>query len=133
MSAVPHSASVLASLASGVVLRGFLGALRALLWGQAGFGFRQRLFDQAQDEVPLGELYAGPSRFSGQVGLDALEEFLGNLECHRSAACHVDSSILIFHLVVFSEQCCDVLAGSHLQAVFFFCYPVVQGDVDLSA
>ena len=58
------------------VLRGFLGALRGLLWGQAGFGFRQRPLDQAQDEVPLGELYAGPSRFSGQVGLDALEEFL---------------------------------------------------------
>ena len=46
------------------VLRGFLGALRGLLWGQAGFGFRQRLLDQAQDEVPLGELYAGPSRKS---------------------------------------------------------------------
>ncbi len=58
------------------VLRGFLGALRGLLWGQAGFGFRQRLLDQAQDEVPLGELYAGPSRFSGQVGFDALEEVL---------------------------------------------------------
>ena len=97
MSAVSLSASALASLASGVVpaaplsLRGFLGALRGLLWGQAGFGFRQRPLDQAQDEVPLGELYAGPSRFSGQVGLDALEEFLGDLECHRSAACHVDS------------------------------------------
>ena len=49
------------------VLRGFLGALRGLLWGQAGFGFRQRLLDQAQDEVPLGELYAGPSRLARWV------------------------------------------------------------------
>ena len=80
------------------VVRGFLGALRGLLWGQAGFGFRQRLFDQAHDEVPLGKLYADPSRFSDQMGLDALEEFLGDLE--SSIVCSVDLPVKAVHSVL---------------------------------
>ena len=38
-----------------------------------------------QHEVSLGELFAGSERLALQVTLDALEEFLGDLECHGSA------------------------------------------------
>ena len=60
--------------------RGLSGGV--LLCGVLSVRFVQRLRDQVQHEVSLGELFAVAERLALQVTLDALEEFFGNLECH---------------------------------------------------
>ena len=67
--------------------------------------------------------------------LDALEEFLRTLECHRSAArvSHIHVPSVFFHLVVFGEQVGDVLCGGQARLILLGAYPVVEGQGDLSA
>ena len=103
-------------LSGGVLLRGVLSVR-----------FVQCLRDQVQHEVSLGELFAGAECFALEVTLDALEEFFGNLECHRSTFfSHLNAAFLIFnHVVVFLDEICDVLAGSLAQPFSFFTDPLM--------
>ena len=57
-----------------------------LLCSALGVRFVQRLRDQVQHEVSLGELFAVAERLALQVTLDALEEFFGNLEYGNTLA-----------------------------------------------
>lgn len=63
---------------------GFSGGL-AGFFGGLPLGLVQRFFDEAQHELPLGVLLAGPLAFPLQVGLDPMEEGFGDLEGHRSS------------------------------------------------
>ena len=105
--------------------RGLSGGV--LLCGVLSVRFVQRLRDQVQHEVSLGELFAAAERLALQVTLDALEEFFGNLECHRSTFfSHLNAAFLIFnHVVVFLDEICDVLAGSLAQPFSFFTDPLM--------
>ena len=72
----------------------------------------QRFLDQVQHELPLGQLPAGPLGFPLQVGLDPLEELLGDLEGHRSRiAAHSCRTSVFLQIVVFDQQVRDVFAG----------------------
>ena len=55
--------------------RGLSGGV--LLCGALRICFVQRLRNQVQHEVPLGELFAGADRFALEVTLDALESSSG--------------------------------------------------------
>lgn len=103
-------------LSGGVLLRGVLSVR-----------FVQRLRDQVQHEVSLGELFAGSERLALQMTLDALEEFFGDLECHGSAFfSHLNAAFLIFnHVVVFLDEICDVLTGGLAQPFSFFTDPLM--------
>ena len=73
----------------------------------------QRFFDEAQHELPLGVLLAGPLGFPLQVGLDPLEEGFGDLEGHRSSAVvrHDLVTSVFLQIKIFDQQVCDVFAG----------------------
>ena len=105
-----------------------------LLCSALGVRFVQRLRDQVQHEVSLGELFAGAERFTLEVTFDALEEFFGNLECHGSAFfSHLNAAFLIFHhVVIVLDEVGDVLAGGLAQPFPIFADPLVEGDGNLS-
>jgi len=105
--------------------RGLSGGV--LLCGVLSVRFVQRLRDQVQHEVSLGELFAVAERLALQVTLDALEEFFGDLECHRSAFfSHSDAAFLIFHhVVIVLDEVGDVLAGGLAQPFPFFADPLM--------
>ena len=92
------------SVSAGVVTSATRSATGAsvggvLLCGVLSVRFVQRLRDQVQHEVSLGELFAAAERLALQVTLDALEEFFGNLECHRSTFfSHLNAAFLIFNV-----------------------------------
>ena len=67
--------------------------------------------------------------------LDALEQFLRDLEYHRPAFLRrVAAAFLILHLIiVFLNELGDVLAGGLAQAFPFLADPFMEGDGDLSA
>ena len=106
-----------------------------LLCGALSVCFVQCLRDQVQHEVSLGELFAGAECFALEVTFDALEEFFGDLECHRSAFfSHVNAAFLIFdHVVIVLDEVGDVLAGGLAQPFPFFADPLMQIKGDLSA
>lgn len=105
-----------------------------LLCGALSVCFVQCLRDQVQHEVSLGELFAGAECFALEVTFDALEEFFGDLECHRSAFfSHVNAAFLIFdHVVIVLDEVGDVLAGGLAQPFPFFTDSLVEGDGNLS-
>ena len=113
--------------------RGLSGGV--LLCGVLSVRFVQRLRDQVQHEVSLGELFAGSERLALQMTLDALEEFFGDLECHGSAFfSHLNAAFLIFHhVVIVLDEVGDVLAGGLAQPFPFFADPLMQINGDLSA
>lgn len=117
------------------ILLGLLGVLAVLLHLAGVLGGGQGLLDESQDELPLGVLPAQPKALPVQVRLDALEEFLRDLERHRSAAVvrHVHVPSVFFHLVVFDEQVGDVLCGGQAHLILLGAYPVVEAQGDLSA
>ena len=98
-----------------------------LLCGVLSVRFVQRLRDQVQHEVSLGELFAVAERLALQVTLDVLEEFFGDLECHRSAFfSHLNAAFLIFHhVVIVLDEVDDVLAGGQAQPFSFFTDPLM--------
>ena len=60
-------------------------------------GFFQGLLNQGEDELLLGDLPALPLGLCGDVGLELLKEFLGDLNCQGSSSCHgVVSSFIVF-------------------------------------
>ena len=110
--------------------RGLIGGV--LFFGVLSVRFVQRLHDQVQHEVSLGELFAGAERLALQMTLDALEEFFGDLECHRSAFfSHLNAAFLIFdHVVVFLDEICDVLAGKlTVKAILFIVLALYADEI----
>ena len=77
---------LLTALAGGVLLLGIVPGFRGLTGAGAGLTLSlvQRLLDQPQHEIPLGELAARAGSLSLQVRLDPLEKVLSDLEGHRS-------------------------------------------------
>ena len=120
------------------LVRSVLG-VRLLDAGRILFGGRllsigQGFLDQAQYEFPLGELPAQADAFPLQVGLDPLEEFLRDLERHRSGISgHRHISSVSFHLEIFGQQAGDVLVGSLTRLDLRFVYLRVECQGNLCA
>ena len=68
-----------------VLFGGRLLGVGRILFGVHLLSVGQGFLDQAQDELPLGELPAQAGAFPFQVGFDPLEEFFGDLECQSSS------------------------------------------------
>lgn len=128
-----HVSGLLRGLGLVLGVGGLAGADAGFLGGQP-LGLVQRLLDQAQDELPLGVLPAGAGALPLQVGLDPLEEVLGDLECHRSGVIvrhgHVTSTF--FHFEIFDQQVRDVLCGGQARLLSGLAYPIVEVQGDLS-
>ena len=78
---------------------------------------------QVQHELPLGQLSAGLLGFLLQVGLDPLEELLGDMEGRRSRiAAHSRRTSIFLQIVVFDRKVRDVFA---------VVWPVASGLADL--
>ena len=73
----------------------------------------QRLLDQPQHELPLGELAARAGSLALQVRFDTLEEVLVNLKGEGAGFVvgHGYVTSVFFHFVVFEYQVGDVLRG----------------------
>ena len=98
-------------------------------------GFVQGLLDQPQHELPLGEFVSGAVGLPLQVGFDALEKGLVDLEGHGPGVVvwHSLVSPVLFQFEVFEQQICDVLAGG-LTCLLSGCGDfLVQVEVDQSA
>lgn len=98
-------------------------------------GLCQRLLDESQHKLPLGELMSSAGSLPFQVGFDALEQFLVDLEGEGPgfSVRHGIISPVSFDFKIFSKHFCDVLTCGLACPLLGFGNPVMQIQVNLSA
>lgn len=122
---------LLTALAGGVLLLGVVPGFRGLTGAGVDLTLSlvQRLLDQPQHEIPLGELAARAGSLSLQVRLDPLEKVLSDLEGHRAGAVVVRHDLvtsIFLHFVIIDEQVGDVLRGGQARLLSGLADALVQ-------
>ena len=97
-------------------------------------GLVQRILDESQHELLLGELVSGAGGFPLQVCLDALEKGFSDLEGHRPGffVRHDLITSIFFHFEVFGQQVGDVLRGGEARLFPGFRDFLMQVEPNLS-